>query len=169
MVRNRDRPQFPSKIPQLLVGSIWYVCDHAGSGTQMAFPCRRSAFAMPQKLYRSSRSNARRDMVFVVLSMVAGFLGSIYFEPFEVVSQFDQLHPDWHSDDAATGLVFGSISLIWFAKRRMAETLNGARLAEARIEAERYQALERQTRALAEVADELAQARDHALAADRLK
>jgi two-component system, cell cycle sensor histidine kinase PleC len=124
---------------------------------------------MPLQQHRLSQANSRRDMVVVVLAMLVGFFGSIYFEPFEVVNQFDRAHPDWHSDDAITGLVFGSISLIWFAKRRMTETLNGALLSATALDAQRYQALEHEARALAEVADELAQARDHALAADRLK
>lgn len=124
---------------------------------------------MPLQQYRFSRANSRRDMVFVALAMLAGFLGSVYFEPFEVVNQFDRAHPEWHSDDAITGFVFGSLGLIWFAKRRMAETLNGALLATRAIEAERYRALEHEAQALAKVADELTQARDHAQAADRLK
>jgi signal transduction histidine kinase len=124
---------------------------------------------MPLQQYRLSQANSRRDIVVVVLAMLASFFGSIYFDPFEVVSQFDLAHPDWHSDDAITGLVFGSISLIWFAKRRMAETFNGAHRAAAAIAADRYQALEHEARALAEVAGELAQARYHAQAADRLK
>lgn len=124
---------------------------------------------MPLQLYRNSRASARRDMVLVALAMLAGFFGSVYFEPFEVVSNFDHAYPEWHSDDAITGLVFGSLSLIWFATRRMAETLNGALLATKAIEAERYRMLEHEAQALAKVADELAEARDHAQAADRLK
>jgi len=124
---------------------------------------------MPMQLYRLSRTKSQRDMAVVILTVIAGFFGSILFDPFQRIVQLDALHPDWHSDDAIMGLFFGSISLIWFAKRRMADTLTGARLAAATIEFERYQALERQSRALAGVADELAEARDHAQAADRLK
>ena len=124
---------------------------------------------MPMRLYRLSRTKARRDMAVVILACLAGFLCSVYFEPFELIAAFDSAHPDWHADDAVTGLIFGSVGLVWFVKRRMADTLTGARVAAAAIEAERYQALERQARALAEVADELAEARDHAQAADRLK
>ncbi|MEI9984448.1 MAG: HAMP domain-containing sensor histidine kinase [Aliidongia sp.] len=101
--------------------------------------------------------------------MLAGFVASLYLEPFEWVAEFDRARPQWHSDDAATGLIFGSISLIWFAGRRMRETMVGASLAAEAIKLERFQALERQNRALEAVADELAHARDDAHAADRLK
>lgn len=124
---------------------------------------------MPMQMYHLSRAKSRRDMAVVILTVLVGFFGSILFDPFQQIVEFDSAHPDWHSDDAAMALVFGSIGLIWFAKRRMADTLTGARLAAEAIEVERYKALERQALALAAVADELAEARDHAQAADRLK
>jgi two-component system, cell cycle sensor histidine kinase PleC len=108
-------------------------------------------------------------MAIVMLAMLAGFVASLYFEPFEWVAEFDRAQQDWHFDDAATGFIFGSVGLIWFAGRRMRETMVGAVLAAEAIKLERYQALERQNRALEAVADELAQARDDAQAADRLK
>ncbi|MDB5361645.1 MAG: sensor histidine kinase [Rhodospirillales bacterium] len=102
--------------------------------------------------------------------LVLGFVGSVYFEPFEAVASFDRAHPIWHFDDVATALVFVSFGLLWLAARRAHDAAIGARAAVHAIELEHaYQALGQQARALEQTAGELALARDSAQAADRLK
>jgi hypothetical protein len=117
----------------------------------------RSTFAVASSPFLLPRSTARRDIALVLAMLVLGFVGSVYFEPFEAVASFDRAHPIWHFDDVATALVFVSFGLLWLAARRAHDAAIGARAAVHAIELEHaYQALGQQARALEQTAGELA-------------